>query len=92
MENYVKGNFAPLPSVKLRSRFERQAVKNLQGPEVFGHQKSCSLPEKILFSGRINLAMGEMIMNFELNEKQAAMEQMAENFAEKEVVPNLKNF
>lgn len=29
-------------------------------------------------------------MNFDLNEEQAAMEQMAKNFAEKEVVPNLK--
>lgn len=30
-------------------------------------------------------------MNFDLNEEQAAMEQMARNFAEKEIVPNLKN-
>jgi glutaryl-CoA dehydrogenase (non-decarboxylating) len=30
-------------------------------------------------------------MNFDLNEEQAAMEQMARNFAEKEVVPNLKS-
>lgn len=29
-------------------------------------------------------------MNFDLTEEQAAMEQMARNFAEKEVVPNLK--
>ena len=29
-------------------------------------------------------------MNFDLNEEQAAMEQMARNFAEKEIVPNLK--
>ena len=29
-------------------------------------------------------------MNFDLNEEQAAMEQMARNFGEKEVVPNLK--
>ncbi len=29
-------------------------------------------------------------MDFQLNEEQAAMEQMARNFAEKEVVPNLK--
>ncbi len=29
-------------------------------------------------------------MNFDLNEEQSAMEQMAKNFAEKEVVPNLK--
>ncbi len=29
-------------------------------------------------------------MNFNLNEEQAAMEQMARNFAEKEIVPNLK--
>ena len=29
-------------------------------------------------------------MNFDLNEEQTAMEQMARNFAEKEIVPNLK--
>jgi glutaryl-CoA dehydrogenase (non-decarboxylating) len=29
-------------------------------------------------------------MNFDLNEEQAAMEQMAKNFSEKEIVPNLK--
>ena len=29
-------------------------------------------------------------MNFDLNEEQAAMEQMAKNFGEKEIVPNLK--
>ena len=29
-------------------------------------------------------------MNFDLTEEQAAMEQMAKNFAEKEIVPNLK--
>jgi glutaryl-CoA dehydrogenase (non-decarboxylating) len=29
-------------------------------------------------------------MNFELNEEQTAMEQMAKNFGEKEIVPNLK--
>jgi len=29
-------------------------------------------------------------MNFDLTEEQAAMERMARNFAEKEIVPNLK--